>query len=107
MQNSGIKNTSEKIKFKKSLQGAGIYRKYRKFLDEMKKRESAIDANLRRNYEPMIDGIFNFIRLNRNESGHPTGNAVDRVTLNANLQIFASYAKRIFDLIVYLKNNQV
>lgn len=42
-----------------------------------------------------VDGMFHFIRINRNQSGHPTGNVPTIKAVYANLQMFIEYAKEI------------
>ena len=102
-----IADDTDQAKFKKSISKASVYKKYQLFRKELEKRNRDIPPDLLRDFEPMVDGIFNFIRLNRNAAGHPTGTAVDRVTLQANLQIFASYAERVYALIAFLESSKI
>ena len=102
-----ISNATEKAAFKQKIQSAGLYVKYKLFKDELEKRKGAIPANLLRDFDVKVDSIFNFIRLNRNAAGHPTGTNVDRSGLQANLQMFASYAESIYALIGHLRTNPV
>jgi hypothetical protein len=102
-----ISNASQKAAFKQKIHKAGLYVKYKLFKDELEKRKGAIPADLLRDFDVKVDSIFNFIRLNRNAAGHPTGTNVDRAGLQANLQMFASYAENIYALIGHLKNNPV
>lgn len=102
-----ISDANAQAAFQRAVSGVGIYRAYKLFRDELEKRKKAVPAELLRDFEPMVDGVFNFIRLNRNAAGHPTGTAVDRTTLQANLQIFASYAEKVFALIDFLSKNKI
>jgi hypothetical protein len=102
-----ISDATEKAKFESRINGRGIYIRFKVFSDELEKRRKLLPSDIMQNFEPMVDGIFNFIRLNRNSAGHPTGAVVDRVTLQANLQIFSSYADRVFTLINFLDNNKI
>jgi len=61
--------------------------------------------NLRENYATMLPGVFQLIRYNRNEAGHPTGKHVDKDTLFANLQVFIQYCKYIYELMDYFDEN--
>lgn len=102
-----IGDANAQAAFMKAVGGTGIYRAYKVFRDELEKRKKVIPPELLRDFEPTVDGVFNFIRLNRNAAGHPTGTAVDRVALQANLQIFASYAEKMFALIDFLSRNKI
>lgn len=57
-----------------------------------------------------IDTIFNqmfqIYRINRNESGHPTGTKFDDTTVKATAAMFKRYCEIVYGLISYLKQNQ-
>ncbi len=59
----------------------------------------SLSRELQKDWEIYLDGVFNFIRLNRNSAGHPTGKALNAKVVYANLQIFADYSEYIFRLI--------
>jgi len=84
-----------------------IYSKYKIFKAEFNKIKKNLPEALTKNVETYLEGIFGFIRLNRNEAGHPTGTKVNKKIIYSNLQIFAEYGKRIFELIEHFKVNSM
>src|SRR5579864_4647389 len=55
--------------------------------------------------ETHLDGIFNLIRLVRNQSGHPSGVFPDQAIVGANLQAFSFYAVRVNAFEQYFASN--
>jgi hypothetical protein len=43
--------------------------------------------------------LYSLFPLNRNDAGHPTGKEMSTKVVYANLQIFADYARYVFDII--------
>jgi len=88
----------------------GSYRTKSKF-DEVKREIISISArlprNLQENLESNLDGIFNVIRVTRNDAGHPTGNVVKRDSAFVNLRLFIPYCKTVYDLIDWLNTNNI
>jgi len=96
-----MSDQTRKAAFEKKIKDRSIYTQYREFKQEFEKDVKNIPKDLQANWETYLDGIFNFIRLNRNSAGHPTGKQLSAKTVYANLQIFADYAQYIFDLIKF------
>ena len=71
---------------------------YKTFRKELAPFESQIPTSLRQDIDTYLDGIFNFIRLNRNQAGHPTGHKSSKKVALHNMQMFVDYSKRVFDL---------
>lgn len=90
---------TRKTALERKIKDKFIFTQYKWFKLEFQKNVKDIPKNLQSDWETYLDGVFNFIRLNRNSAGHPTGKNLDAKTVYANLQIFADYAKYIFDLI--------
>jgi hypothetical protein len=55
----------------------------------------------------LLDGIFNLIRRTRNDAGHPSGGDVPRDVAHANLLLFRSHCRRVYDLIEYFGSHPV
>jgi len=49
-------------------------------------------------------GVFEMIRTERNDAGHPTGKIPSRDVLFANISVFPGYLKRVYDLIDWLQS---
>src|SRR5262249_7226244 len=61
-----------------------------------------LDRDLRADLETRLSGIFSMIREVRNEAGHPTGCTVSREVCYANLMVFPTYLRKVYDLIEWL-----
>lgn len=89
----------DKAKYLKAIQDKGIAVKYKKFREEWESRKVTAVLSLDREVNNQIDGIFHFIRQNRNQAGHPTGGEYNKKALIANLQMFVEYGKSIQNVI--------
>jgi hypothetical protein len=91
-------------KFRKNTEGRMIKRQF----DEFRK---MLDSHLRGHLTPdLADGlditlnaVFEMIRTQRNDAGHPTGKEVSREQVYASLVVFPTYLKKVYDLIDWLK----
>lgn len=54
----------------------------------------------------IVSGIFELLRQNRNDAGHPTGKLTPREQVFASLQLFITYCKRIYELIDFFNQNK-
>lgn len=95
-----LKSAKDKIEAADS-----IFRKYKVFKDALSQLPKNIRTNFPQNFEVHLDTLFNFIRLNRNETGHPSGGGRDKNIQFANLQAFKSYLTDIYKLIDYFSQN--
>lgn len=75
--------------------------------DEIEKDKKNLPENISKSLDTNFDGIFNIIRLQRNDIGHPTGKPVEinRDLMFAHLQLFVPYCKTIYELMDFYKNN--
>lgn len=94
-----IKDAKRKAKLEKKVRERFIYTQYREFKQEFASDVKNLPKELQGDWETYLDGVFNFIRLNRNSAGHPTGKRLNAKVVYANLQIFSEYANYIFRLI--------
>jgi hypothetical protein len=81
---------AKKAQVQRRFEGKFIYTQYSQFKRELSALRASIPPELLKDYETHLDGIFNLIRLVRNESGHPTGIFPDQAIVLANLQAFSS-----------------
>lgn len=88
----------------KKIRDRFIYTQYKEFKQEFSKDVSKLPKALQGDWETYLDGVFNFIRLNRNSAGHPTGKKLGAKIVYSNLQVFSEYARYIFDLIGHLRS---
>jgi hypothetical protein len=93
-------------KFKANTKGKMIKRQF----DEFRKMlESELRARLPRELDDGLDieltALFDFIRNQRNDAGHPTGKQVERERAYANLQVFPVYLRKVYALMGWLAAN--
>ena len=96
-----LKDAKRKNRLTKNITDKYIYTRYKEFKKEFILDVKILPKKLQDNWETYLDGVFNFIRLNRNSAGHPTGKQLNTKIVYANLQIFADYARYIFNLVNY------
>lgn len=104
---SALQNSQARVSFNRSVSRVGIYKKFDLLKVSLDSHKHQIPHQIWQDLLPELEAIFNFIRINRNSAGHPSGQATDKNNLTANFQIFTSYSKKLFDLIDYLQNNQL
>lgn len=93
-------------KFKQATAGRVIKRQF----DELRKRiDSQLRAELPAECKDGLDveltALFDFIRAQRNDAGHPTGKEISRERAYANLLLFPVYVRRVYSLNDWLKKN--
>lgn len=86
---------AKKTQTRQRFEGKFIFTQYSQFKKELSSLKAAIPAELLKDYETHLDGVFNLIRLVRNQSGHPSGILPDQAIVFANLQAFSFYAVRV------------
>lgn len=94
-----IKDNKRKVAFEKKIKDRFIYTQYKEFKLEFVNDIKNLPKELQGDWETYLDGVFNFVRLNRNSAGHPTGKKLNAKIVYANLQIFSEYTNYIFRLI--------
>lgn len=90
-------------KFRSNTDGRMIKRQFdefRKMLDsELRAR---LPHNLQDGLDVELNAIFDIIRNQRNDAGHPTGKAIERERAYANLVVVPVYFKKVYALIDWL-----
>lgn len=66
-----------------------------------------LPRELSEDHESQFDGIFNLIRITRNDAGHPTGRKIKRDDAFVNLRLFIIYCKRIYGLIDHFGSHTI
>jgi hypothetical protein len=95
-----------KEKFKANTDGRMIKRQFddlRKMLDsELRAR---LPYDLADGLDVELNAIFDFIRNQRNDAGHPTGKTIERERAYANLVVFPVYVKKVYAIINWVIAN--
>ncbi len=93
-------------RFRKDTEGRMIKRQFdefRKMLDsELRGR---LPYDLADGLDVELNAIFDFIRNQRNDAGHPTGKMIERERAYANLVVFPVYLRKVYRLIEWLTAN--
>src|SRR5258706_6025112 len=73
--------------------------KFRRILDQ---RLKTMPAEIREDLDTRFSGILSVIRTFRNQSGHPSGEILDRDQAFVNLQLFIPYCRKMYQLKAHL-----
>ena len=97
---------NEGAKLRKSAEADSVAAAFIKFRASFEQHKSRIDARrFKQDTLTMIEQVFHFIRLCRNDAGHAIGfEPPDRPLVQAHLVQFRYYARRLYDLIAYLND---
>jgi hypothetical protein len=94
----------ERQRLQAAVEDKSVYARYRLFREEFEKTRDAlkIPDPVSKDIDAIIDLIFNAVRLNRNEAGHPSSSPLNPALVAATLQAFIEYAERIAGLSAFL-----
>jgi len=99
---------SECNKLKQSTDNRPIKRKFEAFVKSFNGYRGVIEKD--KEYKGIVDsvdifitGIFDLLRVNRNDAGHPTGNDLSKDEVFVLLQLFITYVERVYELIRYFE----
>ena len=90
-------------KFRSNTEGRMIKRQFdefRKMLDSDLR--ARLPSNLQDGLDVELNAIFDIIRNQRNDAGHPTGKEIERERAYANLVVVPVYFKKVYALIDWL-----
>lgn len=98
---------NEKDNLLKKIKGKFIQTKYEEFKKSFDNHHNAVPPEIKQDIDTAIDSTFRFIKMLRNEQGHPTIVDADKDTVYAELQRFPHHARRMFGLIRWLRENKI
>ncbi|TGN18855.1 hypothetical protein [Leptospira idonii] len=101
-----VEDDSEKKKLAKKIENSFIKTRFEIFKSEYTSRKANFPKNINEGFENTLIGIFEMIRANRNEAGHPTGKEFSKEQVYANLQVFITYLEKIYQMITFFKKNR-
>ncbi|MDD5259481.1 MAG: hypothetical protein PHD29_05895 [bacterium] len=96
-----IIDTRAQEAFRKKMETNFIKTRFDKLNHELNSIKANFPDTIREDLETILNGIFTLIRNYRNDVGHPTGRIVSREVAYANLILFSTYCKKVYDLIEY------
>lgn len=104
---AAITDPGRKQKFEEKTTGRMIKRQFDEFRKAFSSVQGSMPANLLDGFDTTLLGVFEIIRNNRNDAGHPTGKTIPKEQAFANLQVFIPYCKKIYQLISFFKSNPI
>ncbi len=85
---------------------SSIFRKYEVFEKAFTNIKPQMPKPLTENADSLLRGVFDLIRNNRNDAGHPpSGILVSRDSNYSHLRLFIPYCQRIYELIAWFATN--
>jgi hypothetical protein len=98
---NAMTNQSEKNRFQKLQESIKTKHKFDQTRTKLMNIRTTLPKELSNELDFQFDGIFNLIRLARNDAGHPSGRKIERDMAFAYLLSFRIYCKKIYELIDY------
>lgn len=97
--------TAKSDAFRAKIEGKFIKKQFDEFNKMLEGNlRGQLPAELCDSLNNILTGIFEMIRSERNDSGHPTGKTPSREVAFANISVFPGYLKRIYELITWLQS---
>jgi len=104
---NALTDPNRKSHFQKLQESMRTKYKFDQLKKELMSVRQILPQELSDDLESQFDGIFNLIRITRNDTGHPTGRQIERGVAYTNLQLFIFYCKRIYGLIDYFTQHPI
>jgi hypothetical protein len=102
-----IQDTGRREKFIEKTNGKMIKRQFDEFNKSITSILGNIPSDISDGLNNVLLGIFEMIRNNRNDAGHPTGRKIPKEQVFASIQVFMPYCKKVYQLIEYFNNNPI
>ena len=80
--------------------------RFKAFMDEYKDKIPKLDKKLKESLETYLTGLFQVIRYQRNDSGHPKFVEMERELLHATIIAIPSQLEKMYQLIKYFRENK-
>ncbi|MGN7760472.1 hypothetical protein [Paenibacillus sp. 22594] len=100
-----ISTDETRKKFIQATQGKMIKRQFEEFNKRFETVKGTLPGDIEDGSAITLIGVFEMIRNNRNDAGHPTGKMVDKNIIYSGLQVFIPYCKKVYQLISYFNDN--
>ncbi|MBM3944020.1 MAG: hypothetical protein FJ317_00820 [SAR202 cluster bacterium] len=100
-----LKSTTEQNNLTKATQNKLLRMRYFELKKRIEPKKSQLLPNLGQALDTYLGGVFEIIRQDRNEAGHPTGRQMSRDEAYAYLLLFPHYCEQMCSLITHLSNN--
>lgn len=97
----------KKEKFEKLRNSISIKTKFDEIMKEIQRIKSELPTDVQENIDSELQGIFNLIRYQRNDTGHPTGKLVTRDEMFMSLRLFRTFCNKLYQLVHWLRENTI
>jgi hypothetical protein len=97
------KNPQHAAHFSAAQKESSILRKINRFKKSFDQNLNIFPKEIIDDFETQFLGIQSVIRVFRNESGHPSGQIVDREQAFVNLQLFVTFGRKAYQLMRFFK----
>jgi hypothetical protein len=104
---NSMQDIGRKTKFINDTKGRMIKRQFDEFSKCITNLIGNMPINISDGLNTVLLGVFEMIRNNRNDAGHPTGKSIPKEYVYANLQVFIPYCQKIYQLIEYFDSNPI
>jgi hypothetical protein len=88
-------------------EGKQLRAQYGQFKQDFASLRPTLPRDLYGDFETHLDGVFQLIRVTRNDSGHPSGTIPERALVLANLQAFPYFATRVLAIVKHFEGNPI
>lgn len=97
---------SDKTRLEKLRDKIDTREKFDTAMDILKKEKNRFPPNIKNMIEQPLQSLFNNIRMQRNDSGHPTGKTPDREEILTLLAVFPRHCENIYNITKWLRDNK-
>jgi hypothetical protein len=104
---TAVQDKNRREAFAHKTEGKFIRTQFEQLMKMVEPLKPTMPKELPEDIDTWLPGVFNFIRNQRNDAGHPTGVSFTREQAYANLQLFVPYCKKVFALIDYFGSHPI
>ena len=104
---SAFPDQQRRTNAEKRYDGKQLRAQYGQFTQDFGSLRPTLPPELYSDFETQLDGVFQLIRVTRNDSGHPSGTVPERALVMANLQAFPIFAKRVMAIVKHFETNPI
>lgn len=95
---STLTNPDKQKQFERLEKDISIRKKHEEVLSNIELIKTVIsDRPLKESLDTNLGGVFNIIRLQRNDAGHPTGNSITRDDVFVSFRLFVVYSSTLYN----------
>jgi len=100
-------DVDKKKRLRGGFENKTIFKWHKELTNEIFQIKENIPKNIKDNLDVYLEQFFHFIRLGRNEKGHPDKLQLSRNAVYGYLQIFIEYVEKVYALVDFFNNNKV